>query len=83
MAETSDDGFELYDLRVEVIVPEGGAIYCGAKAGDYFEMRGEMIHLPQGQGFWEHLSAQVVSGSLMLPARGVAILEAQEQVQEH
>ena len=51
MAETRDDSFELYDLRVEVVAPEGGAIYCGAKVGDYFELRGEMLHLPPGQGF--------------------------------
>ena len=66
MAETSDDGFELYDLRVEVIVPEGGAIYCGAKAGDYFEMRGEMIHLPQGQGFSIYSLAALLP---LLPAK--------------
>ena len=33
MAET-DDGFDLFDLRVDVIIPEGGAVYCGAKPGD-------------------------------------------------
>ena len=47
----ADDGFELYDLRVEVVVPEGGRIYCGARPGDHFELRGEMLHLPPGQGF--------------------------------
>jgi uncharacterized repeat protein (TIGR04076 family) len=46
-----DDGFELHDLRVEVVAPEGGAIYCGARPGDHFELRGEMLHLPPGQGF--------------------------------
>ena len=46
-----DDSFELYDLKVEVMVPPGGAIYCGSRAGDYFELRGEMLHLPSGQGF--------------------------------
>jgi uncharacterized repeat protein (TIGR04076 family) len=50
MAEAGDD-FELYDLRVEVTAPEGGAIYCGARPGDHFELRGEMLHLPPGQGF--------------------------------
>ena len=38
----SDDSFELYDLRVEVVAPEGATIYCGAKPGDFFELRGEM-----------------------------------------
>ena len=50
MAER-DDSFELYDLRVEVTAPEGGKIYCGAKVGDHFELHGEMLHLPPGQGF--------------------------------
>jgi uncharacterized repeat protein (TIGR04076 family) len=45
------DSFELYDLRVEVIGPPGRAIYCGAHLGDYFELQGEMLLLPPGQGF--------------------------------
>ncbi len=56
------DSFELWDLRVEVVAPEGGAIYCGAKVGDYFELRGEMIHMPPGQGFF-HLFAGGASAS--------------------
>src|SRR5215211_6306785 len=47
----ADDGFELYDLRVEAVIPDGGAVYCGAKKGDHFELRGEMLTLPPGQGF--------------------------------
>ncbi|EME81275.1 uncharacterized protein MYCFIDRAFT_189465 [Pseudocercospora fijiensis CIRAD86] len=47
MAET----FSLYDLKVEVLCPPGEKIYCGAKAGDHFILRGEMLHLPEGQGF--------------------------------
>ena len=31
--------------------PKGGKIYCGARPGDYFELKGEMLHLPPGQGF--------------------------------
>ena len=46
-----NDEFELYDLRVEVVAPPGANIQCGAKAGDHFELRGEMLHLPSGQGF--------------------------------
>ena len=34
MAAVSDDSFELYDLRVEVVAPEGAKLYCGAKPGD-------------------------------------------------
>jgi uncharacterized repeat protein (TIGR04076 family) len=47
----NDDYFELFDLRVEVIVPDGARVLCGAKPGDHFELRGEMLHLPPGQGF--------------------------------
>ncbi len=41
----TDDTFELFDLRVEVVIPENGAVYCGAKPGDYFELQGEMLYL--------------------------------------
>jgi len=47
----ANESFELYDLKVEVTAPKGGKIYCGAKPGDHFELRGEMLHLPPGQGF--------------------------------
>ena len=44
--------FDLYDLRVEVVVPHPDAkVYCGAKSGDYFELHGELLFLPPGQGF--------------------------------
>jgi uncharacterized repeat protein (TIGR04076 family) len=51
MNAADDDGFDLWDLRVEVTAPEGARIWCGAERGDYFELRGEMLHLPPGQGF--------------------------------
>jgi uncharacterized repeat protein (TIGR04076 family) len=51
MTAEHDDEFELYDLRVEVVAPPGAKIYCGNKVGDYFELRGEMLHLPPGQPF--------------------------------
>ncbi len=44
------DEFDLYDLRVDIVCPEGAPIYCGAKPGDHFELRGEMLTLPPGQG---------------------------------
>jgi uncharacterized repeat protein (TIGR04076 family) len=50
-SDDCDDTFELYDLRVEAVIPEGGAVYCGARPGDHFELRGEMLFLPAGQGF--------------------------------
>ena len=66
MADGTDDSFELYDLRVEVTAPPGGPIYCGAKPGDYFEMRGEMIHFPPGQGFSIYSLAALLP---LLPAK--------------
>ena len=45
-----DDSFQLYDLRIEVICPEGERILCGAKPGDYFTLQGEMLYLPPNQG---------------------------------
>lgn len=66
MAERKDDAFELHDLRVEVTAPAGGAIYCGAKVGDYFELRGEMLHLPPGQGFSIYSLASLLP---LLPAK--------------
>jgi len=51
-SQDAEDGFELYDLRVEVIPPPPGArIYCGAAPGDHFTLHGEMLYLPAGQGF--------------------------------
>jgi len=44
------NSFQLYDLRIEVVCPEGTKIMCGAKAGDYFILQGEMLFLPPGQG---------------------------------
>ncbi|KAE9405827.1 hypothetical protein BT96DRAFT_955104 [Gymnopus androsaceus JB14] len=51
MCFRSDDSFQLYDLRVEVICPPGERILCGAKAGDYFTLEGEMMKFPAGVGF--------------------------------
>ncbi|KAF8522213.1 hypothetical protein BU17DRAFT_44832 [Hysterangium stoloniferum] len=53
MPQEGDDSFQLYDLRVEVVVRENDPrrILCGAKIGDYFELKGEMLHLPEDQGF--------------------------------
>jgi uncharacterized repeat protein (TIGR04076 family) len=60
------DAFELFDLRVEVTAPPGKAIYCGAKVGDHFELRGEMLHLPPGQGFSIYSLAALLP---LLPAK--------------
>ena len=54
------DHFELFDLRVEVVAPPGAKLYCGAKVGDHFELRGEMMHLPPGQGISIYSLASVL-----------------------
>jgi len=61
-----DDTFQLYDLRVEVICPEGERIVCGAKQGDHFMLEGEMLRLPPGQGFSVYSLAAVLP---LLPAK--------------
>lgn len=66
MAEGRDDQFDLYDLRVEVVAPEGAPILCGAKVGDSFEVRGEMLYLPPGQGISIYSLATVLP---FLPAK--------------
>jgi hypothetical protein len=33
--------FELYDLKVEVVVPDGKRVLCGSKPGDHFTRQGE------------------------------------------
>jgi uncharacterized repeat protein (TIGR04076 family) len=64
--ETHGSGFELYDLRVEVVGPADRPIYCGAKPGDYFELHGEMLKLPPGQGFSIYSLAALLP---LLPAK--------------
>lgn len=54
------NNFELWDLRVEVVAPEGAKLWCGAKVGDHFELRGEMLHLPPGQGISIYSLASVL-----------------------
>lgn len=62
----ADDGFELHDLRVEVVAPAGSRVMCGARPGDHFELRGEMLHLPPGQGFSIYSLAALLP---LLPAK--------------
>jgi uncharacterized repeat protein (TIGR04076 family) len=64
--EPADDSFYLYDLRVEVVAPEGRPIYCGAKPGDYFELHGENLWLPPGQNFSIYSLAALLP---LLPAK--------------
>ena len=61
-----DDSFEIHDLRVEVVGPPDARIFCGARLGDWFELRGEMLHLPPGQGFSIYSLAALLP---LLPAK--------------
>ncbi|KAK8032389.1 hypothetical protein PG990_002123 [Apiospora arundinis] len=61
-----DDKFELYDLRVEIVCPPGKRILCGAKAGDYFTLKGEMLELPPNQGISIYSLSSVLP---LLPAK--------------
>lgn len=65
-ATARDDSFELWDLRVEVICPPGERVMCGAQPGDHFELHGEMLHLPPGQGFSIYSLAALLP---LLPAK--------------
>jgi uncharacterized repeat protein (TIGR04076 family) len=58
--------FELYDLRVEVTGPPDSKIYCGAQLGDYFDLHGEMLKMPPGQGFSIYSLAALLP---LLPAK--------------
>jgi uncharacterized repeat protein (TIGR04076 family) len=58
--------FDLYDLRVEVIAPPGAHLLCGAKAGDWFELRGELLYMPPDQGFSIYSLAALLP---LLPAK--------------
>ncbi len=61
-----DPEFEIWDLHVEVVGTPGAPIYCGAKLGDHFELHGEMLLLPPGQGFSIYSLAAVLP---LLPAK--------------
>ena len=65
-AGSDPGGFDLYDLRVEVVGPPDTKIYCGASLGDYFELHGEMLKLPPGQGFSIYSLAALLP---LLPAK--------------
>jgi uncharacterized repeat protein (TIGR04076 family) len=62
----SAEEFELFDLRVEVVGPPDQKIYCGARLGDSFELHGEMLKLPPGQGFSIYSLAALLP---LLPAK--------------
>ena len=61
-----DDTFELYDLRVEVVAPDGARLYCGARIGDHFVVEGELLRMPANQGFSLYSLAAILP---LLPAK--------------
>ncbi|MGE0862544.1 MAG: TIGR04076 family protein [Vicinamibacterales bacterium] len=60
-----DDSFELYDLRVEVVATSRPMV-CSHTPGDWFEVRGENLWLPPGQGFSIYALAALLP---LLPAK--------------
>jgi len=59
------DEFELWDLRVEV-VGEPEDMVCGHRPGEYFELVGERLEFPPGQGFSMYALAAILP---LLPAK--------------
>ena len=48
--DTPSATFTLHDLRVEVIATDRPMV-CSHRAGDWFELSGEVLRFPDGQGF--------------------------------
>ena len=64
-AQRPTDAFDLWDLRVTVIGdPE--EMVCGHEEGDFFELRGEELSLPEGQSFSIYALAALLP---LLPAK--------------
>ena len=65
MADTHDDEFELWDLRVEV-TGDPDKMVCQHHPGDYFELVGENLSIPAGQTFSVYALAALIP---LLPAK--------------
>jgi uncharacterized repeat protein (TIGR04076 family) len=63
--DETDDSFELYDLRVEVVATDRPMV-CGHRAGDWLELRGEDLTFPAGQPFSIYALAALLP---ILPAK--------------
>ncbi|MBT6206241.1 MAG: TIGR04076 family protein [Alphaproteobacteria bacterium] len=46
----TDDNFELWDLRIEVVEGDGPTV-CGRKNGAHFTVSGEEVSFPEGASF--------------------------------
>lgn len=62
---TSDDTFTLYDLHIEVVATDRPMV-CNHQPGDYFELSGENLSLPEGQTFPLYPLAAILP---LLPAK--------------
>ena len=60
-----NDGFELWDLRVDVI-GNPDCFVCNHHVGDYFELCGEDLRFPDGQAFSIYALAALLP---LLPAK--------------
>ena len=47
---SATDEFTLFDLRVEVVAGDGPMV-CNHEVGDYFEVSGENLRIPDGRTF--------------------------------
>lgn len=61
----TDDSFELYDLKVEVVQCKREMV-CNHHIGDYFEVSGENISIPAGKTFSIYALAALLP---LLPAK--------------
>lgn len=62
---TAPDEFVLYDLRIDVVAGEQPMV-CNHAVGDYFELSGENLRLPDGQSFPIYPLAAILP---LLPAK--------------
>jgi uncharacterized repeat protein (TIGR04076 family) len=60
-----DDTFELYDIQVTVAECRGQMV-CNHAIGDYFEVRGEEVSIPEGQTFSMYALAALLP---LIPAK--------------
>ncbi|UCH26952.1 MAG: TIGR04076 family protein [Trueperaceae bacterium] len=67
----SGESFTLWDLRVEIVaVKEGLESICNHHLGDYFEVSGENMRIPDGKTFSIYALAAVLP---LLPAKQRAL----------
>lgn len=62
---TTNDEFELWDLRIEVVGDQEGMV-CAHTVGDYFELSGENLLFPAGQPFSIYAMSAILP---LLPAK--------------